>query len=416
MRKTHNQVSIELAWLSEVHQASKDEIVIFAPHLRTNMIESTRFATASILTVSPTKTALEIALEALTDGDFRERWEAAKLFSALSLEAIVALLDLLETEEDDWELCWFIARILGQSDRPEAIAALIDLLDRTDNEEVKVIAATTLANFGQRAIEPLTRLLKEPQWRRLAIQALSLTNHSEAIEPLLSIVNDPDPKVRAAALSALQSFRDPRVLPLFVTALEDFSTAVRREATIGLGLRATEEMAARSQNLEHLDLVKLLEQRLYDVDFSICQQAAIALSRCGTDTAALALFRVMQAPHTPFLLQVEIVRSLSWIDSLLVLEYLRQSLNLKSPIVCLEGIRALGQVSQPQYQSIAAQLLLDWWRSTPSALQHSEIRQTLALELGRLGNPQALPYLQTLKNDPDAKVRIHAETAYKKLI
>jgi HEAT repeat protein len=396
--------------VSEVHQASKDEIVASAPHLGTNMIESTRFATAPVPTVSPTETALEIALEALMDGDFRERWETVKLFSPLSLEAIAVLLDLLETEEDDWELCWFVARILGQSDRPEAIAALIDLLDGTDNEEVKAIAATTLANFGQPAIESLSRLLEEPQWRLLAIQALSLTGHPQAIEPLLSVVNDPDPKVRAATLSALHAFRDPRVLPRFVAALEDFSAVVRREAIIGLGLRSSSSVALQSHALTNLDLVKLLEPRLYDLDFSVCQQAAIALSRCGTDAAALALFRGLQVPHTPVLLQVEIVRSFSWIDSLLSLEYLRQSLDLDSSTVCLEAIRSLGQVSQTK--SIAAQILLDWLRSASPALQQPEIRQAIALELGRLGDSQALPDLQKLKNDSDVKVRIHAETAY----
>ncbi|MGB3240628.1 MAG: HEAT repeat domain-containing protein [Geitlerinemataceae cyanobacterium] len=366
------------------------------------MIDST-----PVPTVSATENTLKIALQALTEGDFQERWEAVKLFSSLGSEAIEAAIELLKTQEDDWELCWFVARILGQSDRPIAIAALIDLLLDNENEEVKVMAATTLANFGECAIEPLTHLLAEPQWQLLAISSLAQTQHPYAIEPLLNVAKDPNPAVRAAVLEALHTFRDPRILSPLVAALEDLSATVRRQATIGLGLRCSEFPP-------EVDIVKLLEQRLSDLDFFICQQAAIALSRCGTEAAAQALLRVLQAPHTPVLLQVEIVRSLSWIDSLLSLEYLQQSLNLESSAVCLEAIRSIGQVSQSK--SIAARILLDWLRSAHPALQQPEIRQAVALELGRLGDSQALPDLQKLKNDPDDKVRIHAETAYQKLI
>lgn len=376
-------------------------------------MKSARFATVTE-PIASTSTALDLALEALTEGDFRERWEAMKLFSQLEPSPISALINLLETEEDDWELCWFVARILGQFDHPEAIAALIDLLHRSDHEEVKMMAANTLANFGGRAIEPLTHLLAEPQWRRLAIAALAQTQHPEAIAPLLNITHDRDPAIRAATLSALQAFRDPRVDPIFIDALDDLSAVVRREAIIGLGLRFAGGGMPPGESQEDVDRVKRLESCLYDLDISVCQQAAIALSRCGTDTAALALFQVLQSPHTPVPLQVEIVRSLSWMNRVLTLEYLEQSLNLESPRVCLESIRALGQIFQPEYRSITAQILLNWWRSTPPARQHPEIRQAIAFELGRLGDLQALPDLQKLKHDPDPKVKIHAETAYDK--
>lgn len=364
-------------------------------------------------TPSLSETTLTIALEALMNGDFQERWDAVKLFAQLDSEAIDAAIALLDADDDDWELSWFIARILGQSDRPEAIAALVELLATSQDEDVKTMAANTLSNFGERAIEPLTHLLAEPQWRQLAISALARTQHPGAIEPLLSVADDLDPAIRVAVLDALHAFRDPRILPCLVAALEDFSAVVRREATIGLGLRAAEAVTTLWNGL---DLVELLERRLSDFNLSVCQQAAIALSRYGTDAAACALFRVLQAPHTPVPLQVEIARSLSWIDSLLALEYLRQSLELPSPTVCLEVVRSIGQVSKPQYRSLCTRILLDWSRSTHPALQHPEIRQTIALELGRLGDSQALPYLQTLKNDPDEKVRIHAKMAYQMVI
>lgn len=363
-------------------------------------------------TPSPSETTLTIALEALMHGDFQERWDAVKLFAQLDPQAIDVAIELLDADDDDWELSWFLARILGQSDRPEAIAALIELLATSEDEDVKTMAAHTLSNFGERAIAPLANLLTEPQWRQLAISALARTQHPGAIEPLLSVADDPDPAVRVAVLEALHAFRDPRILPRLIAALDDLSAVVRREATIGLGLHAAGGMTT----FQEVDLVQLLERRLSDFHLSVCQQAAVALSRCGTDASARVLFRVLHAPHTPVPLQVEIVRSLAWIDSLLVLEYLRQSLELESPTVCLEVIRSIGHFSQPQYRSISARILLDWLRSTHSALDFPEIRQAIALELGRLGDDRALPFLQNLKNDTDSKVRIHAETAYQRVI
>lgn len=350
---------------------------------------------------------LATALEVLELGDFQERWDISKQFPQLGTEAIPHLVKLLETDEGDVDLCWFIARILGKYDRPEAICALIDLLTTTENEEVKSMAATTLANLGQPAIEPLYRLLGEPQWRGIAVRALAQMRDVKIIQPLLDASDDDNPEIRAVALSALLQFRDPRITPILVKALDDLSSRVRREATIGLGLR--------SDLLAELDLVGLLKKRLYDFDMSVCQQAAIALSRCNNDAAAFALFQVLQSPYTPTVLQLEIVRSLSWIGSLLALEYLRQGLQLESTSVCEAIVSSLGHIDNSRLKPIAASILINWVDSGHSALEETEVRLNLALELGRLGNKQALKPLLRLQQDKDERVRVHAISAYEKL-
>ncbi|MDY6936667.1 MAG: HEAT repeat domain-containing protein [Cyanobacteriota bacterium] len=351
--------------------------------------------------------ALAAALEILEFGDFQERWEITKQFPQIGTEAIAYLVRLLETDRADIDLCWFIARILGKYDRPEAISASIDLLTTTENEEVKAMAATTLANLGQPAIKPLCRLFGQPQWRAIAVEALAQMREPKVIETLLQAAEDDNPQVRSTAVSALIQFRDPRIPPILVKALEDLSSQVRREATIGLGLR--------SDLLGELDLVGLLKKRLYDFELSVCQQATIALSRCNTDSAAFALFQVLQSPPTPEPLKLEIVRSLAWMGSLLAIEYLRQGLQLKSVPVCQAIVSGLGQVEDSRMKRVCASILINWLNSKHPALEDADIRLKVALELGRLGNKQALRPLLKLQNDTNDRVRVHARAAYEKL-
>jgi HEAT repeat protein len=359
----------------------------------------------------PTNPVLTQALEQLEWGDFQERWEASKRLTELGHEAIEPLIALLETEENDPELCWFIARILGRADRPDAICASIALMNSTESEEVKTMAALMLANCGPLAIEPLAHLLTQPRWQMLAVQALSQTQHPDAIEPLITAAGHSPPEVRAAAISALLQFHDPRILPVLVNGLKDYAAIVRREATIGLGL----QIAQKPDLLTEINAIELLKQRLHDLDLSVCQQAAIALSRTRHDRAALALFRTLQSPHTPVVLQVEIVRALGWMESLLVLEYLKEALKLELAIVCQETIWALGRITKPSLKPTCAKILIHWLQSSHPALQQPEVRQAIALELGRLGDRQAIPYIQKLQQDPDERVRIHAGTALLKI-
>jgi HEAT repeat protein len=54
---------------------------------------------------------LDLALEALQKCDFPQRWEIAKLFPQIGQSAIAPLIALLESEEQDGEMRWFLARI-----------------------------------------------------------------------------------------------------------------------------------------------------------------------------------------------------------------------------------------------------------------------------------------------------------------
>jgi HEAT repeat protein len=406
---------------------------------------------------------LTLALEILETGDFHQRWEVAKVFPRLGSFAIAPLVAILADEaEEDRELRWFAARILGDFHNPEAIAALVDVLKTNHSEDLTAMAAAALASLGassknatafRLAIDALTDMLGRDETRALAVKALSHIRHSETITPLLSVIRDKEVAVRTTAIEALASFHDDRIPPVLLDALKDTAAPVRREATIGLGFRA--------QLQEELELVAQLTKQLWDLNLEVCHAAAIALGRMGTDAAADALFAVLRKGTAPLSLQVQIVRSLGWIETPKALIYLQKAIAQQnrsqvskkdgsngrrgdgesfsttftaSPLslvtasssrpmpnnpeeidlVCQEIIAVLGRVEKPDVVPLAAKILLDGLNSNYPTIQHPRLKQALATSLGHLKDPAAIDSLIQMLADGDEGVKWHAIAALKK--
>ncbi len=355
---------------------------------------------------------LALALMVLEAGDFQARWDVAKVFPALGEAAISPLIELLQDDEADLESRWFAARILGQFDSPETVHALIAILQNAADEELSMMAAEALANLGASTIAALTPLLADEDTRFLAVQSLSQIRHTETITPLLGVVDDPQPTIRAMAVDALGSFHDPRIPPLLLQALTDPAAIVRRAAVASLGVR--------SDLVNELDMVSPLSDRLWDLNLEVCQQAAIALGRLGTDAAIASLFQVLNSPHTPFSLQIETIRALGWAETKKALECLQQSLVTLNPShtpvdVFLEMVTILGRWSNPDLKPRAAAILINLLNSTHPITTHPKIKQAIALSLGYLGQLAAIEPLTQLLADDDSGVQLHAIAALKSL-
>ncbi|MEP6518642.1 HEAT repeat domain-containing protein [Microcoleus vaginatus] len=354
--------------------------------------------------------AVSLAIQALEWGDFQDRWEIAKVLPNLGNCAIAPLIAVLEDEDADTEPRWFAARILGKFDRPEVIQALVELVKNSD-EELSQIAAETLGNLGQTAIESLATLLQQKDSRQFATAALAQIRRTETIAPLLSVAADSQVAVRAAAIEALSSFHDSRIPPVLVAALKDPATAVRKEAVRALGVRAYLDA--------ELDLVNLLKPLLSDIRLEVCQQAAIAIGRVKTDAAAAALFELLRSPTTPVELQIETVRALIWMETATALAYLHQTLitqitNINSPIY-QEIVTVLGRVEKPELKAAAAEILIDLLKTNHPAVQEAVSKKSLALGLGKLGDMRGLDALISMLADADSSVRLHCMAALKQL-
>ncbi len=372
---------------------------------------------------------LKLTLSILEMGDFQQRWEIAKVLTHLGNIAIPPLIEILEDEEAEEELRWYAARTLGEFKHPEAIASIVELLKNDEDEELKAIAATALGQMGTVAIASLTELLLDENTRLLAVRSLCCIRQPETITPLLSVVQDPQAAIRAAAIEALSSFHDERIPPVLLKALDDPAATVRRAAVLGLGFRPDLHQA--------LDLITKLQPKLYDFNLDVCCAAAVTLSRIGSDEAAKYLFDLLISPQTPITLQLETIRALSWMGTLSSLEYLQTALNQStSETVWQEIVTVLGRVQKPELTTPAVEILLQILRSllyetlreqqaslrdAPRMLtQHpatevASIKSAIALSLGQLGEMQAIEPLISLLADPNASVRLHAIAALKNL-
>ena len=348
---------------------------------------------------------LNLALDVLNVGDFQERWEVAKMFPKLGAIAIAPLIEILEDEDAELELRWFTGRILGEFNHPSVITTLVDLLTSSEDEDLAVMAAAVLSSFGETAVEALTGLLADPESRLLATRSLSQIRRPEIIAPLLGVVRDPQVAIRATAIEALTSFHDPRIPPVLLDALNDHVAAVRKEAVIGLGLR--------SDLREELDLLNRLKPLLYDFNLEICQQAAIALGRLGTDDAAEALFGVLQSPATPVTLTYDLIRALAWVGTTKSLDYLQQALIGAAVESTLEIVRVLGRLEDPVLKTKAAQILIDFLNSEHPTAGEATVKQAIAQAWGQLGEISAIDALVGLLADPADSVRLHAIAALK---
>jgi len=359
---------------------------------------------------------LRTALDRLQLGDFQTRWEAAKTIANLGDAAIEPLLTILEEEDADWELLWFVARILGNLNHPSVVSALVNLIKTNNNAEVTSMAATALTQYGVAAIAALSELIQDNSTRFMAVQSLVQIRHVDVVPPLLSVLSDSSPAIRATAIEALSHYYDPAISAALLTGLDDLNPTVRRAAVVGLGIQAQQ-----ADQSDQPRLTESLKQRLWDFDLEVCNQAAIALGRVGTNAAADALLEVLRSVHTPLPLKLEAIRALAWMDTLYALTCLQELLQLvaqdssASLPLTQEVLTVLGRVESVETKTKASAMLLDLLSSGSALVQDSRQKQTIALSLGQLGQPQAIEALIRLLSDADASVRFHAIAALKQL-
>lgn len=360
-------------------------------------------------TVEYQEDLLELALLIFEHGDFHSRWEVAKVFNRLGSIAIPKLVEILSDDTLEDELRWYAVRILGELKNESAIPALIELIQADDSEELKSMASVALGQLGGKAILSLSSLLASEDTRLLATQALCYIRNKETILPLLSVVSDSQVDVRAAAIEALSSFHDSRVTSVFLRSLNDESAQVRRTVVTGLGYR-------RDLHSSELDLIALLQPKLYDSDLKVVSAAIVSLSRMGDDTAANHLYQFLVSQQAPLQLQIETIRALTWVGKISGLEYLKQALNtIKSQTLCEQIVAVLGRVQQSDLIHKAADILLEMLNQKHPACSFDNVKSAIALSLGQLGRVDAVEPLTILLHDNNTQVRLHALAALKNL-
>jgi HEAT repeat protein len=361
-----------------------------------------RLQQLSIDQIAHSEIVLEIVLQVLIQGDFDQQWEIAKIIPKLGNIAIQPLLDLLNDIDIDLEDRWVVARILGEFDRPQVVTALIELIHQQEDPELTAIATSALTKIGVPAISALTELLATPD-RHTAIKILTQIRHSKTIEPLIQVIEEPDPQLRSLIVEALGSFHDSRIPPLLIIKLTDVAATVRKAAVIALCLRS--DIAAE------LDLSQHLRPLLFDLNLAVCQATALGLARLPDRSNIEVLTTILLSPQTPIELQSSVILALGWIGTIPAIDSLMAAFPHVAPSLAPEIAIAIGKTDREQIY--ASQVLADRLQIlAPSA---TIIRQEIATALGNLGNSAIVPDLVRLLDDPDDRVNLYAMNAISKL-
>jgi HEAT repeat protein len=197
--------------------------------------------------------AVDPLITALKNDEFSGvRWKAAESLSRIGPPAVDALIGALQHSDDD--VRWKAAIALGEIGDQRAIEPLTGLL-RDDDRFVKSRAAAALGMIGEPAVPPLISALREGDGnlRWGAAIALGKIRDPRAIEPLIRALTDKYENVRAEAATSLAAMGKDALEPL-LRFLQYSDKSLRIDVVPALGeLQDTDAIHPLIQMLENAD-------------------------------------------------------------------------------------------------------------------------------------------------------------------
>jgi len=180
------------------------------------------------------------------------RWKAAEALGKIGKPSVEPLIAALRHPDDD--VRWKAAITLGEIGDPRAIDPLIRLLSDEDRF-VKGRAALALGMIGKPALEPLISALckGDGNMRWGAAIALGKVQDPASVKPLIRALADKYDNVRAEAAASLAAIGTPAIAPL-IHFLKYSEKPVRLEVMNALGeLHASDAIEPLVQMLEKAD-------------------------------------------------------------------------------------------------------------------------------------------------------------------
>jgi HEAT repeat protein len=191
-------------------------------------------------------------IKQLKSSDWQKRVEiASQLGASQERKAVPALIEALGDENAQVRLA--VIQALGTLRHPaaaeplaRAMAIIPDRLKSrgtgAESAEYEALAGA-IGTLGSEAVPPLLRLLDsdDRETRRWAASALGLTRDSRATEPLIKRLSDPRSEVRKAAALALGEIADSRAIDPLAAALAGRDHETRRAVVIALGAIGSEK-------------------------------------------------------------------------------------------------------------------------------------------------------------------------------
>lgn len=229
---------------------------------------------------------LQTLIEQLRDPNRNVRSKAIFALDAYPADQLVTIfMDALETEADFFvreDIIWSLAR-LGQ----RVVNPLIALL-KNPKPELRQHAAHALGKIAHpAALEPLIETMLQDE-NNLVVQrvigAMGQIRDANAVPALIILLGHEDPEVKTALLRVLALFGEAS-LPGLLASLADENPLIREQAADALGLIADESTAPA--------LMDLVNDPVWEVRFA----AATALSYISQDALAQVLPNIQQDEH-----------------------------------------------------------------------------------------------------------------------
>jgi HEAT repeat protein len=125
----------------------------------------------------------------------------------------------------------------GPSKSPQQSLQYWELQANSDQPEGRAAAAKALGEIGPKGVPALLQLSQDRNGHVRAVSNLALLTIGKKAEPQLFVaLNDPDPKIRIAAIKSLQSLGPDtkETIPAMKEMLRDKNPGVRRAAASSL--------------------------------------------------------------------------------------------------------------------------------------------------------------------------------------
>lgn len=363
---------------------------------------------------------LHESLSQLVEGDFNARWQASKILKSYGAEVHEPLITIAQAHRNDPDLQVFIVGILGVNPTPSTLLALVNLLKRSTDEEVRESIILTLGQQGPSQVNELMSFAKQPDLQMPVLRALVQINHPSTLEGLLQFVDHDIGDIRATALEALGQFHSEFITANLLQGLTDPSSNVRAVCVKALGLRGTQEI-----DEAHITTISAL---LYDLNADVCHQTARTLGRFDHPLALEYLWQRLIEQPTPISLTKSLVQALGWSCHTTGLAYLSTLLSLvaedsedsklrlpwPSELV-MELIQVIANLEKDSPVDQIELQLTSLLGTDIVPFNEIQVQQRLIMAIARLGQVSSIsPLINALKMEDD-RIRFHIIAALKQI-
>ena len=329
---------------------------------------------------------------------------------------VKALINALNYRKDK-EVRAKAAEALGQLKSSDAIPKLIQAL-KDPEARVTIAAEKALSAMVKTAVPGLIQALEDPDLRFNAIRLLGKARSFQAVDPLITQLQDDNPNVRAEAARALNLIGDSRAREALLPLLGDENAYVRNKAAEALkamdwlpptkadqaqllyALEKWDELPKLGQAAAPSLIAALKSSNHYHV-----RDAARALGKIGSPAAVDPLIGCLD--HDRFEVQEAAAEALGKIGNPRAARPLIDHFDSLTEVAKSAAIKSLGQLGGQHAIDLLVHLL-----DQPG---DNFRRSRAARALGETGDPQAAAALKKALTDGDWMVRKSALESFEKI-